>query len=145
MSDHRQPTPRDPYAMCPFRETFLLHLTEPAHEGALRTLGNLLFQFAHEWPFPPHAEPVIAVELRAVASDLRHLTVFLSETVPANVGAGDDPKWERALATRAEEWGVQVAALAAEIDQAIGETQELSSPPRPEKRGFSAHGSASER
>ncbi len=122
MAEHPRPTPRDPYEMCPFRETFLLHLTEPAHESAVRTLGNLLFQFAHEWPFfPPHTEPVISVELRAVVTDLRHLCVFLSETVPANVDADGDLPMQRALATRAEAWGAQVAALAAEIEQAIGE------------------------
>lgn len=122
MADHRQPSARDPYEMCPFRETFLLHLTEPAHESAVRTLGNLLFHFAHEWPFfPPHTEPVIAVELRAVATDLRHLCVFLSETVPANVDADGDRLMQRALATKAEAWGAQVAALAAEIEEAIGE------------------------
>ncbi len=108
MAGHRQPTSRDPYEMCPFRETFLLHLTEPAHESALRTLGNLLFQFAHEWPFfPQHTEPVIAVELRAVVTDLRHVGVFLAETVPTNIGGGDDSRWERVLATRAEAWGAQ--------------------------------------
>ena len=94
--------------MCPFRETFPLHLTEPTHAGTLRTLGTLLFQFAHEWPFfPPHAEPVIAVELRAVATDLRYLVVFLSETVPANAA--------------------QVAALAAEIEAAMGPPEDRSS------------------
>jgi hypothetical protein len=59
-----------------------------------------------------------------VARDLRHLGVFLAETVPANVGTDDDPRCERALASRAETWGAQVAALAAEIEQAIGEPQD---------------------
>jgi hypothetical protein len=125
MPEKPQPTPRDPYEMCPFRETFLRHFTEPVHQQAIRTVGDLVCQFVYEWSFfPKHKEPLVAVELKAAVVDLRALGVFLRETVAEVSGAAENERWERALAVKAEGWGAQLAALAVEIEQAVAEPRE---------------------
>jgi hypothetical protein len=62
-----------------FRETFLLHFTEPLPNATLRQLGALLFTLALEcsgsWPM--HEEGTTSSELRAAVADLRHLQGFL--------------------------------------------------------------------
>lgn len=62
-----------------FRETFLLHFSEPKTNTNLRELGSLLFDLALEsseaWPDPP--EGLTRSELRAAVADLRFLEGFL--------------------------------------------------------------------
>ncbi|HWM91416.1 MAG TPA: hypothetical protein VN493_11685 [Thermoanaerobaculia bacterium] len=62
-----------------FRETFLLHFTQPGDAQALRRIGRILFLMVNEhrqyWPEPAVKSP--RRELRAVLADLRHLEGYL--------------------------------------------------------------------
>jgi hypothetical protein len=66
-----------------FRETFLLYVSEPRFNAALRMAGEMFFTMLLEcygdWPEWP--ESSTRTELRAAVADLRHLQGFL-----ANVG-----------------------------------------------------------
>jgi hypothetical protein len=66
-----------------FRETFLLYVSEPRFNAALRMAGEMFFSMLLEtygdWPEWP--ESSTRTELRAAVADLRHLQGFL-----ANVG-----------------------------------------------------------
>jgi hypothetical protein len=63
-----------------FRETLLLHFTEPHANTTLRDLGGLFFDMALEcagsWPDRP--EGPTRAELWAAVADLRHLEGFLA-------------------------------------------------------------------
>ena len=63
-----------------FRETFLMHFTQPGDAEVLRRVGVMLFDMALEsarfWPDLP--ESSTRAELRAAARDLRHLSEFLT-------------------------------------------------------------------
>ena len=124
MPEKHQPTPRDPYEMSPFRETFLLHFTDAEHQQSIRTVGDLVCQFVYEWSFfPKHSDPRIEVELKAATVDLRALAVFLCETVAEVSGDAENERWERALAVKSEAWGSRLAELAAEIEQTLAEPE----------------------
>jgi len=62
-----------------FRETFLLYITDPALNGALRVLGASTFEmtldFRKHWPDLPGVWTFW--ELQAALGDLRHLEGFL--------------------------------------------------------------------
>jgi hypothetical protein len=62
-----------------FRETFLLHYTDPEANQTLRRLGGLMFNQALErvdlWPKRP--ESATRAELLAVVADLRFLEGYL--------------------------------------------------------------------
>ena len=104
------------------REVFLAHFTDPTDNLALRRVADLVYQFTLEWQhFPDTGEPVISVDLRATAKDLRYLETFLAETVASSGGVGD-PRRERALAVRADEWAEKIAAIASEIEASIVES-----------------------
>ena len=68
-----------------FRETFLLHYTEPEANTTLRHLGSLLFNLALEssggWPHHPGG--VTRSELQAALADLK------SEVIALAVGAAE--------------------------------------------------------
>src|SRR6476661_461693 len=78
-----------------FRETLLLHFTEPAANATLRQLGTLLFNLALECSgsWPAHSEGTTGSELRAAVADLRHLQGFLGavgrEHVLSSLGSLD--------------------------------------------------------
>lgn len=63
-----------------FRETLLLHVTEPKANTALRNLGAVLLDMAlgcaDSWPHHPQGET--RAELQAALADLRHLEGFLT-------------------------------------------------------------------
>ena len=63
-----------------FRETFLLYISEPAFNAALRTAGEhffgMLLETYQNWPAWP--ESSTRTELRAAVADLRHLQGFLA-------------------------------------------------------------------
>src|SRR5262245_34281158 len=63
-----------------FRETLLLHVTDPGATQTLRRLGGFLFDSslarAESWPHHPEGET--RAELSAALADLRHLEGFLS-------------------------------------------------------------------
>lgn len=56
-----------------FRETFMVYVTDPAANAALRGFGTLLYDFLlnfwGEWP--KHPEGIFRAELRSVIADLR--------------------------------------------------------------------------
>jgi len=105
-----------------FRETLLLHYTDPAANTTLRRLGdlflNLSLECAQGWPHHPEGET--RSELRAALADLRHLEGFLSsvgrEHEVSSLSADDD-----ALSRFAEREAQKLARIADEIEQAIGE------------------------
>lgn len=63
-----------------FRETFLLVVTDPGFNMALRVLGAELYdmalEFCRHWPHHPEGET--RAHLRAAVADIRHLQGFLS-------------------------------------------------------------------
>jgi hypothetical protein len=105
-----------------FRETLLLHFTDPQANTTLRRLGDLFLTLSLEaapsWPHHPEGET--RSELRAALADLRHLEGFLSgvgqEHVVSSLGADDD-----ALSRFAVRQAQKLARIAEEIEQAIGE------------------------
>ena len=63
-----------------FRETFLMYVTEPKHNAALRTAGEFLFTMVLEQhgSWPSWTESPTRTELRAAVADMRHLEGFLT-------------------------------------------------------------------
>lgn len=63
-----------------FRETFLLYVTDPYLNGALRVLGaatfDMILDYCRNWPKLPGV--ATAWELKAALGDLRHLQGFLA-------------------------------------------------------------------
>jgi hypothetical protein len=63
-----------------FRETFLLYISEPGFNAALRSAGehffSMLLETYGEWPAWP--ESSTRTELRAAVADMRHLQGFLA-------------------------------------------------------------------
>jgi hypothetical protein len=86
-----------------FRETLLLHFTEPTANVVLRQLGILLLNLALECSgsWPVHPEGTTGSELRAVVSDLRHLQGFLGavgrEHIVSSLGSRDSALSQFAL------------------------------------------------
>ena len=68
-----------------FRSTFLMHFTKEGDRAALEILGQLLYEMLLEvyggWPHWP--ESPTRVEMRAVATDLRHAQAFLAAIAEA--------------------------------------------------------------
>jgi hypothetical protein len=64
-----------------FRETFLLYVTDPTANAALRGFGKLLFDgiLAAWGDWPDHPEGLFRASLRAVIADLRHVQGALLE------------------------------------------------------------------
>ena len=104
-----------------FRETLLLHFTDPEANVTLRRLGDLLLNLSLEcasmWPYHPEGET--RSELRAALADLRHLEGFLSgvgqEHVVSSLSADDD-----ALSRFAGRQAKKLSRIADEIEQAVG-------------------------
>jgi hypothetical protein len=105
-----------------FRETLLLHFTEPAANATLRQLGSLLFNFALECSgsWPAHPEGTTGSELRAVVADLRHLQGFLGavgrEHVLSSLGS-----WDTLLSELAAGQALEVARIADRIENELSE------------------------
>jgi len=105
-----------------FRETLLLHYTDPEANTTLRRLGDLFLtlylECAPSWPHHPEGET--RSELRAALADLRHLEGFLAsvgkEHMISSLGADDE-----ALSQFAERQAQKLSRIADEIEQAIGE------------------------
>ena len=103
-----------------FRETLLLHFTEPKTNATLRGLGDFLFnvslECAREWPHHPEGETLS--ELRAALADLRHLQGFLSsvgqEHVLSSLSPGDE-----ALSMFAAGQATEIEKLADRIEKEL--------------------------
>lgn len=97
-----------------FRETFLLRVTEPGLNRALRVLGKVLhdmvLEHAHHWPRLPGS--LDEWDLRAVAGDLRHVQSVL-ERVAREPDASGEP------ARTAD--GILLSALAADDATRVSE------------------------
>lgn len=103
-----------------FRDTFLLYLSDPWLNGALRMAGQVLCAVLLELQgeLPAWPESATRTELRAAAADLRHLEGFLT-----NVGrerelcslSSDDARLSRFAADAAR----TAAKLAASIEHQL--------------------------
>jgi hypothetical protein len=116
MHDRPESTPAAPRVLPPeryedaqgFRETFLLYITDPALNGALRVLGaatfDVVLEHSRHWPSLPGCWTVW--EMQAALGDLRSLQGFLALVGREREESGGiDP----ALSALAE---VEVAVLA---------------------------------
>jgi hypothetical protein len=107
-----------------FRETLLLHYTEPQANETLRRLGRLVFDMSLEcapsWPHHPEGET--RVELAAALADLRHLQGFLAavgrEHEISSLSDADD-----ALSLLAGRQAGELGRIAEEIERALGGRQ----------------------
>jgi hypothetical protein len=105
-----------------FRETLLLHYSDPEAAETLRRLGSFLFstslEHAKDWPHHPEGET--RAELRAALADLRHLEGFL-----ASVGREHEvsslSEDEDVLSLIAARQSLELARIADEIERALGE------------------------
>ena len=107
-----------------FRETFLLYITDPAYNAALRIFGRLLhelvLEYYHHWP--NWLEGVTATELRAAVADLRHLEGYLGAVGREHEEASlTEP--EMALSRLAARQAGELTRIANEIEQALGGIQ----------------------
>src|SRR6478672_9891806 len=104
-----------------FRETLLLHFSDPEANTTLRRLGDLFFNLslmgAESWPHHPEGET--RAELRAALADLRHLEGFLAsvgrEHEVSSLSSADE-----ALSEFAERQTLALSRIAEEIESAIG-------------------------
>ena len=105
-----------------FRETFLMYFTEPPANSALRIFGRLfhelVLEYYHHWPNWP--EGVTVTELRSALADLRHLEGYL-EAVGREHEEAALTESETALSQLAARLAGELARIADEIEQALGE------------------------
>lgn len=100
-----------------FRETFLLHFTEPRDNVALRGVGHLLYELVLEYShFPDQPEGLRRAELRAAVADLRHLEGYL---VTAGGDPPDDP-YEAALCRTSVRMAHEVGKIADTLEKTLG-------------------------
>src|SRR4051812_8045685 len=100
-----------------FRETFLLHFTEPRDNVALRGVGHLLYEMVLEYDhFPDQPEGLRRAELRAAVADLRHLEGYL---VTAGSDPPDDP-YEAALCRTSVRMAREVGKVADTLEETLG-------------------------
>ena len=100
------------------RETFLLYVTDPEANAALRAgallLYHLILEYWHYWP--DHPEGLIRAQLRAAVADLRHLQGFL-----ADVGGQDgDTSHETHLCRVAGDVSRDLATVADRVEKELG-------------------------
>lgn len=104
-----------------FRETLLLHFTEPTANTVLRGLGSLLaemvFEQADRWP--AHPEGVTRSELRAALADLRYLEGFLSSIGEERRLCSLD-KSDSALSELSERGALAIGKVAGLIEAELG-------------------------
>ena len=105
-----------------FRETLLLHFTDPEANSTLRRAGSLLFSLSLEaaalWPHHPEGET--RAELRAAVADLRHLEGFLA-AVGREHEVSSLSEDEDVLSLVAARQAVELSRIAEEIEAALEE------------------------
>lgn len=103
-----------------FRNTFLLHFTQPGDREMLERLGNLWFEMALEcadkWPEWP--ESSTRAEMRAAADDLHHTAAFLASVGHERHVSSLESEDER-LALMASSWAEMVERLAKGIESVV--------------------------
>lgn len=114
--------PNDKWAYWqPWKTTFLYHITDPEVRRALEVLGGQIYEWALAWEHWPDEDsperPLIVVELRSVAEELRNLQTFLTEDVSTPTDSRD--RKERRLGVQAEDWCTALGRIADEIEAAI--------------------------
>ncbi len=105
-----------------FRETLLLHFTEPKTNSTLRDLGLLLFDLALECSgsWPDHLEGTIRSELSAALADLRHLEGFLASVGREHIVSSLDFEGT-ALSQFAARQALEVERIANRIEEELGQ------------------------
>jgi hypothetical protein len=104
-----------------FRTTFLMHFTKEGDRAALEMLGQLLYEMSLEvsggWPHWP--ESPTRVEMRAVATDLRHAQAFLAAIAEARHASALKGEDER-LCLLADGFSREVGRTANGIESILG-------------------------
>ena len=105
-----------------FRETLLLHFTEPQANATLRDMGALRFDLALECSrsWPETSEGSTHAELRAALADLRHLEGFLSAVGREHVVSSLDFA-ATALSQFAQRQAREVGRIADRIEEELGQ------------------------
>jgi hypothetical protein len=103
-----------------FRETLLLHYTEPEANTTLRRLGALLYNFSLEFAdaWPHHPEGETRSELRAALADLRHLEGFLCAVGREHIVSSLNPA-DECLSRFAERQAFEVGRIADRIEEEL--------------------------
>jgi hypothetical protein len=133
MRDRRESTPAPIPCIDPalwedgegFRETLLLHFTEPQANATLRDVGALLFDLALECSrsWPHHPAGATHAELRAALADLRHLEGFLDAVGREHLVSSLDFT-ATALSQFAARQAREVQRIADRIEEELGERKE---------------------
>lgn len=101
-----------------FRETFLLYVTDPEGNDALRSVARLVYhlilEYWHYWP--DHPEGLIRSQLRAAVADMRHVQGFLADLEKQE---GDSPH-ETHLCRIAGGMSRDLEELANRIEEELG-------------------------
>jgi hypothetical protein len=107
-----------------FRETFLMYVTEPEHNAALRKTGEFLFTMLleHYGNWPAWTESPTRTELRAAISDLRHLEGFLG-SIGREHRLSSLSSEDTALSQSAARVAVEVGKLADRIEHELATGQ----------------------
>lgn len=117
-----KPPALDPFdweASPALRETFLLHVTVPEYNAALRTTARFLYEMVLEyrhWPVLPESHTTN--EMRAALGDLRHLQGYFSSVGRERKSSRLTPP-DAELARLAARLGLVVARVADEIEAAL--------------------------
>jgi hypothetical protein len=103
-----------------FRETFLLYVTDPAANAALRGLGKLLLDgiLALWGDWPDHPEGLFRASMRAAIADLRHVQGALLEWTGG--GFSYDTPHEEYLASVGTEVARAVGELVDRLEGELG-------------------------
>ncbi len=103
-----------------FRNTFLLHFTQPGDRELLDKVGNLWYEMALECAgkWPDWTESATFAEMRAAAKDLRHTAEYLLCVGHERNVSSLDLEDER-LSLMAERWAVDADRIAAEINSLL--------------------------
>jgi hypothetical protein len=104
-----------------FRETFLLHYTEPKANETLRNLGNLLFDLSleREDQGPSRPESSTRSELQAALADLRFLEGFLTSVGRGHIVSSLAPE-DIGLSRFAAGQALNLGAIANRIEEELG-------------------------
>jgi hypothetical protein len=104
-----------------FRETLLLHYTEPRANETLRNLGTLLFDLSleREDQGPSRPEGSTRSELQAALADLRFLEGFLTSVGRGHI-VSSLPADDIALSQFAAGRALELGAIANRIEEELG-------------------------